>query len=337
MTPSQPTAILLVSCPDQRGIVAALSAFITQHNGNIIALDQYVDTEESAFFARMEWELDGFAFPLEQFAARFEPVARPRRIEWRLHLSDRRLRMAVMVSRQAHCLYDILARWESGEWPIELSLVLSNHDDHRGLVERHGLPFHHIPVEAATKAEAEDRQIALLKQANVDFIVLARYMQILGPSFVQTFPMRILNIHHSFLPALPAPAPITPPTTAASKSSAPPPTTSPKNSMKGPSSNRTSSAFPTARAWTISYGSDVTSKKSSCPGPSTGTSITASSSTKTAPSSLPDGQGASACARAHRTAPNQPKILCRRARREEKNSLKPVHAKNAKGRQEGLR
>ena len=201
MTPSQPTAILLVSCPDQRGIVAALSAFITQHNGNIIALDQYVDTEESAFFARMEWELDGFAFPLEQFAARFEPVARPRRIEWRLHLSDRRLRMAVMVSRQAHCLYDILARWESGEWPIELSLVLSNHDDHRGLVERHGLPFHHIPVEAATKAEAEDRQIALLKQANVDFIVLARYMQILGPSFVQTFPMRILNIHHSFLPA----------------------------------------------------------------------------------------------------------------------------------------
>ncbi|HQN80538.1 MAG: formyltetrahydrofolate deformylase [Lentisphaerae bacterium] len=201
MTPSQPTAILLVSCPDQRGIVAALSAFITQHNGNIIALDQYVDSEESAFFARMEWELDGFAFPLEQFAARFEPVARPRRIEWRLHLSDRRLRMAVMVSRQAHCLYDILARWESGEWPIELSLVLSNHDDHRGLVERHGLPFHHIPVEAATKAEAEDRQIALLKQANVDFIVLARYMQILGPSFVQTFPMRILNIHHSFLPA----------------------------------------------------------------------------------------------------------------------------------------
>ena len=201
MTPSQPTAIVLVACPDQRGIVAALSAFITQHNGNIIALDQYVDTEESAFFARMEWELDGFAFPLEQFAARFEPVARPRRIEWRLHLSDRRLRMAVMVSRQAHCLYDILARWESGEWPIELSLVLSNHDDHRGLVERHGLPFHHIPVEAATKAEAEDRQIALLKQANVDFIVLARYMQILGPSFVQTFPMRILNIHHSFLPA----------------------------------------------------------------------------------------------------------------------------------------
>ena len=201
MTPSQPTAILLVSCPDQRGIVAALSAFITQHNGNIIALDQYVDTEESAFFARMEWELDGFAFPLEQFAARFEPVARPRRIEWRLHLSDRRLRMAVMVSRQAHCLYDILARWESGEWPIELSLVLSNHDDHRGLVERHGLPFHHIPVEAATKAEAEDRQIALLRQAHVDFIVLARYMQILGPSFVQTFPMRILNIHHSFLPA----------------------------------------------------------------------------------------------------------------------------------------
>lgn len=201
MPSSSPTAILLVCCPDRRGIVAALSAFITRHDGNIIALDQYVDAEEGVFFARMEWELAGFAFPLEDFAARFEPVARPFRIEWRLHRSDRRLRMAVLLSRQAHCLYDILARCESREWPVELALVLSNHDDHRGLVERHGLPFHHIPVAAATKAAAEAQQCALLQQAQVDFIVLARYMQILGPAFVQAFPMRILNIHHSFLPA----------------------------------------------------------------------------------------------------------------------------------------
>ena len=201
MTPPKPTAILLVACPDQRGIVAALSSFITQNNGNIIALDQYVDVEESAFFARMEWELAGFAIPLERFAERFAAVAQPLRIAWTLHRSDRHLRMAVMVSKQAHCLYDVLARHESGEWPADIALVLSNHEDHRGLVERHGLPFHCIPVTAATKAEAEARQIALLQKAQVDFIVLARYMQILGPAFVQAFPMRILNIHHSFLPA----------------------------------------------------------------------------------------------------------------------------------------
>ena len=201
MATPPPTAILLVCCPDQRGIVAALSSFITQHNGNIIALDQYVDTEEGVFFARMEWELAGFAFPLDQFAAQFAPVAQPRQIAWSLHRSDQRLRMAVMVSKQAHCLYDILARYESGEWPVDIALVLSNHDDHRALVERHGLPFHHVPVAAANKAEAEARQIALLKKAGVDFVVLARYMQILSPAFVQAFPMRLINIHHSFLPA----------------------------------------------------------------------------------------------------------------------------------------
>ena len=197
----KPTAILLVSCPDQRGIVAALSTFITQNNGNIIALDQYVDTEEGVFFARMEWELDGFAVPLDRFAERFAPVAEPRRIEWTLHRSDKPLRLAVMVSKQAHCLYDILARHESGEWPVDLALVLSNHPDHRGLVERHGIPFHLVPVTAADKAQTEPRQIQILRDARIDFVVLARYMQILSPDFVRAFPCRIVNIHHSFLPA----------------------------------------------------------------------------------------------------------------------------------------
>ena len=199
-TPSA-TAILLVCCPDQRGIVAALSSFISAHNGNIIALDQYVDTAESVFFARMEWELADFSIPLDEFPSRFDSVAAPRGIRWSLHRSDQNLRMAVMVSQQAHCLYDILARHESGEWPVDIAMVLSNHPDHRPLAERHGIPFHHLPVTAATKAEAEARQIALLRQARVDFVVLARYMQILSPVFVQAFPMRILNIHHSFLPA----------------------------------------------------------------------------------------------------------------------------------------
>ena len=201
MPPKPPTAILLVSCPDQRGIVAALSSFILKHNGNIIALDQYVDTADGVFFARMEWEMGGFALPLDQFAEAFAPLAQPRQIEWTLHRSDKPLRIAVMVSKQAHCLYDILARYESGEWPVEIALVLSNHKDHRKLVERHGIPFHHIPVTAATKTENEPKQIALLQDAGVDFVVLARYMQILSPAFVQAFPMRILNIHHSFLPA----------------------------------------------------------------------------------------------------------------------------------------
>jgi formyltetrahydrofolate deformylase len=201
MATPKPTAILLVCCPDQRGIVAALSTFITEHRGNIIALDQYVDTAESVFFARMEWELDGFDLPLDDFAAAFGPIATPRRIDWSLHLSDQRLRMAILVSKQAHCLYDILARHESGEWPVDIALVVSNHPDHQGLAERHGIPFRHIPVTAADKAQTEPLQIAALQEANVDFIVLARYMQILSPAFVQAFPTRIINIHHSFLPA----------------------------------------------------------------------------------------------------------------------------------------
>lgn len=201
MPSTLPTAVLLVSCPDQRGIVAALSAFILEHNGNIIALDQYVDVPDGMFFARMEWELEGFTLPLDDFSARFSAIASPRRIEWTLHRSDQRLRMAVMVSRQAHCLYDILARHESGEWPVDIAMVLSNHPDHRPLAERHGIPFHHIPVTAADKARTEPRQIQVLREAGVDFIVLARYMQILSPAFVQAFPMRIINIHHSFLPA----------------------------------------------------------------------------------------------------------------------------------------
>lgn len=201
MPPPSATAILLVSCPDQHGIVAALSAFITGHNGNIIALDQYVDTVDGVFFARMEWDMQGFALPLDHFDTAFASIADSHQMEWRLHQSATRPRMAVMVSRQGHCLYDILARTECGEWPADIACVLSNHADHASLVERHGIPFHHIPMPPNGKAEAEQQQLQLLRTAHIDFIVLARYMQILSPEFVTAFPCRILNIHHSFLPA----------------------------------------------------------------------------------------------------------------------------------------
>ncbi|NLB66078.1 MAG: formyltetrahydrofolate deformylase [Lentisphaerae bacterium] len=201
MTSSTPTAILLVCCPDQRGIVATLSAFIARHDGNIIALDQYVDAADGVFFARLEWQLEGFAIPMDKFHDEFSPLAVEWNIEWSLHLSTTRMRMAVMVSKQAHCLYDILARAESGEWPVDIRMILSNHDDHRPLGDRHGIPFLHTPVTPATKPQAEASQIQALRDAKVDFIVLARYMQILSPDFVQAFPNRIINIHHSFLPA----------------------------------------------------------------------------------------------------------------------------------------
>ncbi len=198
---ANPTAILLVCCPDQHGIVAALSSFITGHNGNIVELDQYVDREEGVFFARVEWEINGFTIPYDQFGAVFESIAGPLQINWTIHRSDRRLRMGLMFSRQSHCLYDILARYESGEWPVDIVLAVSNHRDHAALVERAGIPFAYLPVTAADKAQTEPLQIAAMQQAGVDVIILARYMQILSPTFVSAFPGRIINIHHSFLPA----------------------------------------------------------------------------------------------------------------------------------------
>ena len=201
MSKEHPTAVLHVHCPDQRGIVVALAGFIAQHNGNIVSLDQHVDDADRAFFARIEWEWDSFDLDAAAFEAQFQTLAAERQIQWRLHLTNRPLRMGVLVSKQAHCLHDILAKYEAGEWDVEIPLVISNHEDAREPVERQNIPFHHIPVQAPTKAAQEAEQIRLLKENRVDFVVLARYMQILSPAFVQAFPMRIINIHHSFLPA----------------------------------------------------------------------------------------------------------------------------------------
>ena len=201
------TAILHIHCPDRKGIVAAVTGFIHQHNGNVLHLDQHVDFEQDVFFMRMEWTLDDFDLPPERFAVAFEAVARPFSMQWEFFDSGERPRMALFVSKQPHCLYDILSRHESGEFEVDIPLILSNHPDCRRIAERFEIPFHHFTVTPETKEEQEERQMRLLEEQDVEFVVLARYMQILTPTLVDRFPHRIINIHHSFLPAFPGARP----------------------------------------------------------------------------------------------------------------------------------
>ena len=195
------TAILLINCPDRKGLVAAIADFLYQHNANILHADQHQDAENQLFLMRVEWDLKDFAIAPEDFANRFAPIAERFEMDWELKLSQKRPRMAIMVSQYDHCLVDLLHRHQSGELACEIPLIISNHRDTERLAEFHGIPFHHIPVTKETKAEAEARQFALFDENNIDLIVLARYMQILSPEFVKRYPERIINIHHSFLPA----------------------------------------------------------------------------------------------------------------------------------------
>ncbi len=202
MQPNSPTAILLISCPDRTGLVAAVTRFILEHNGNIVALDQHVDIEEGVFFMRVEWTLDSLDISGDAISARFNAeVAAPLKMQFTLHLSDHVERMAVFVSKQGHCLYDLLSRWQSGEWRVHIPLIISNHQDLEPVARQFGVEFRYFPVTAENKREMEDKQLALLNVVKPDFIVLARYMQIVSPKFVEQFPNRLINIHHSFLPA----------------------------------------------------------------------------------------------------------------------------------------
>ena len=196
------TAILLIHCPDQTGLVAAVTDFLFKNNGNVISLDQYVDRQAMRFFMRVEWELQGFSIPEEKFYDYFGTlVGQKFQMEWQLHFSSQRPRMALFVSKMSHCLYDILQRCVSGEWPVDIPMIISNHDNLRYIAERFEIPFRVFSITRETKAEREKEQIELLNALDVDFIVLARYMQILSDDFVSAFPNRIINIHHSFLPA----------------------------------------------------------------------------------------------------------------------------------------
>lgn len=195
------SATLLITCPDTKGIVAAIADFLYQHNANILHADQHQDAENSLFLMRVEWDLKDFSLDEASFAAAFQGIAKTYKMTWELKLAKHKLRMAIMVSQYDHCLADLLHRHKNNELQCEIPLIISNHLDVQKLAEFYGIPFFHIPVERDKKKEAEAEQFALFDKFQVDFIVLARYMQILSQDFVKRYPQRVINIHHSFLPA----------------------------------------------------------------------------------------------------------------------------------------
>jgi len=203
------TAILLLSCPDAKGIDARISTFIWQNNGNIVHFDQHVDEEFGRYFARVEWTLEDFRLPREKIGEAFLPLASELRADWRIHFSSERPRAGIMVSRHLHCLYDLLARWKEGRLRCEIPLIIGDRPDGEGVARMFGIPFHHLPVDLQRREEGERRQIELLRREGVELVVLARYGKILSPQFVEEFRNRIISVHPSFLPAFPGKDPFT--------------------------------------------------------------------------------------------------------------------------------
>jgi len=202
------SAILLIHCPDQPGIVLSITQYISGNGGNILYLEQHVDPDRHIFFMRVEWDLASFAVASDGIGETFDAqVAKRFSMNWRLHFSDEVQRMAVLVSMLPHCFYDMLGRFEAGEWQVEIPLIVSNHTDMQAAAERLGIDYAYLPVTRENRREQEHRLLELLQQYDIDFIVLARYMQILGDGIVDSYPDRIINIHHSFLPAFPGARP----------------------------------------------------------------------------------------------------------------------------------
>lgn len=195
------TATLLISCPDQKGLVAGIADFLLKHDANILHADQHQDAELKLFLMRVEWELAGFDLDLIGFEAAFTPIAAKFKMSWRIALSSYRPRMAVFVSKYDHCLADLLYRHQAGELHCDIPLIISNHADTHWLAEAYNVPFQHVEVTKDGKHEAERDHLALLRHHHIDFVVLARYMQVLSPEFIHHYPYQIINIHHSFLPA----------------------------------------------------------------------------------------------------------------------------------------
>lgn len=195
------TAILLLQCPVHRGLDAAIADFIYWHGGDLLHFEQYQAGIERFFLARVEWDLSGFEFDLKEFPKWFAPIAEQFSIKWRVTTSSRRPRVAIFVSKYDHCLVDLLYRHRVGELACEIALIIGNHPDAKGHADFYGIPFHSIPVTKENKAEAERQEIELLRENQVELVILARYMQILSTDFVRQYPQQVINIHHSFLPA----------------------------------------------------------------------------------------------------------------------------------------
>lgn len=195
------TAILLLSCPDRIGIVSRISHFIFERGGNILDLDEHVDTEENIFFTRISWDMSNFSIPPSQLKEAFTPLAKEFQASWKLNFIEEKLRAAIFVSKYEHCLQEILWRYSLGEFNIEIPLIISNHPDMEELAQNYDIPYYYFPINGDNKKQQEKKERQLLKEHEIDFIVLARYMQIISPEFVDEYRNRIINIHHSFLPA----------------------------------------------------------------------------------------------------------------------------------------
>lgn len=204
MQDMKPTAILLLHCPDEQGIISEVTKFITDNQGNIVYLDQYVDREDGMFFMRIEWELKNFTIPREKIYEYIDTLYSQRyKMTFNLYFNDERPRMAIFVSKMSHCLYDLLARYKAGEWNVDIPCIVSNHEDLRYVAEQFNIPYYvwSIKKDHSNKEEVEKAEMELLKKEKVTFIVLARYMQIITDGMISAYPHNIINIHHSFLPA----------------------------------------------------------------------------------------------------------------------------------------
>ena len=195
-----PTATLLISCPDQKGLVAKIASFIYANGGNIIHADQHTDFAAGLFLTRLEWQLEGFNLPRDIIGTAFNAIAQPLQATWQLHFSDTVPRIAIWVSKQDHCLYDLLWRQRSRELNVDIPLIISNHPNLGAIAEQFNIDYHYSPITQDTKRDQEKKQLELLKKYKIDLVVLAKYMQVLSLEFISQFPT-IINIHHSFLPA----------------------------------------------------------------------------------------------------------------------------------------
>jgi len=201
MTKNPLTAVLLLSCPDRIGLVAEFSGFISKNGGNILSLNEYVDTVSNTFFLRVAWDLDNYKISGSGVEEDFLPLFDKLKANWQIHFPEQKERVAIFVSRYDHCLREILWRYSMNEYIMEVAMIISNHEDMRSVAERYSIPYYCFPVTGENKQDVEIRELEVLKDNNINSIILARYMQILSPCFVSEYKNRIINIHHSFLPA----------------------------------------------------------------------------------------------------------------------------------------